>query len=733
MTLLRIAAGLVRTSTPGNRWRRIVVPWCTFLFMVLLLASTSVALMAERQNDRNTARLPAISSSPSATDLFMKVDSDFWREKSIVIAWIEPAVPQGMPVLAPGMATFPAPGQAIVSPALDRLARGNPGLAQRFPQRLVLDYEGVQSEGELFGYIRPLSGRMIGGEDLAVQQRNGQWMGRGPVMRVSGFGGTTQGLYLADQIPVLSVMMGLFGMAVIPGLVVLAIGLASASPIRDNRFQVLLALGAPKRTLRLIGGLETWLLAVPAIAAAAALWGLVVPHLRTVPLVGQQLVPGDLSIPWELLLVEAAVTMAICWLTSIAVTRTGLRGAPPRPTSAQQQLSIVATAPLLLSVAAFALARVVGGGLAADLNLLGLISAVGGMPLVMPGILRSVGRRIRRSDSVTASLAGNAMQWDPVRVARPFMGLAALLVLALVGTGYVALASYVEFVNRTETASSAVYVEWQQTQPADLERLADALDDTLVVPFGRTEDAHVEGHGADHGDHAAARGRELILGATCAELSVYVAEPSCDSQAGLRLSDSSGERAAALFSGALNYPVEAVRLVPSEQLAESGRAVVLGTSALPVLDERVRNAAMSTLPAPSVESAVESRPVVSSLVGWISAGTAVALTTLVIGSLVSLVDRLLASRRRHNHLLNLGILPHQLTLFGAAMFAIPYSVVALVALAAGLTIFMAMMSSGVPVPWGAVRLIVIGTLAVGVAGTLFMATFGSKQALREHE
>ncbi|MBA2560128.1 MAG: hypothetical protein H0V07_09620 [Propionibacteriales bacterium] len=550
-------------------------------------------------------------------------------------------------------------------------------------------------------------------------------------MRISAFGGTT-GVYLADQIPVVPVMMGVLSMAVIPAIIVLAIGLSAASPIRDNRFQVLVALGAPKRTLRLIGAMETLLFAVPSLVAATVLWTLVNPHLQMTPVVEQRLVPGDLSIPWTLLLAEVGVAMAICWLTSIALTRTG-RQAAPRPTLERQTLSSVAAIPLSLSIGAFALAAVVGSDLAADLNLLGIIFAVAGIPLVMPGVLRSVGRRIGRSDSVTASLAGNALEWDPVRTARPFMGLGALLVLAVVGTGYVSLATYIEPPQGMDTASSAVAVEWRQVQPADLERFTAAMGASLVVPFRQMEIFQAGRSRAGSGVAPPTRGEGLTLGATCTEISLYVSGSPCESQASSRLTGSVRQEVAALLSDAFNHSVGTIRLAPRKKLGDSGHAFVLDDSALPVLDEHVRNVAMSTLPAPSVTSAVSNQPLVPSLVRWISAGLVVAVTILVIGSLLSLVDRLLGSRRRHSCLLNLGVSPQQLTLLGAAMFAVPYSVVAFVALATGFGIFAMMVAFSVPVPWQAVTVIISGTLVVGLVGTVSMAIFGSRQALREHE
>jgi hypothetical protein len=176
-----------------------------------------------------------------------------------------------------------------------------------------------------------------------------------------------------------------------------------------------------------------------------------------------------------------------------------------------------------------------------------------------------------------------------------------------------------------------------------------------------------------------------------------------------------------------------IHLVPRSRLERSGAALTLDDSSLRALDERTRAAAMTALPAPRVESAIDGESVPSPLVGWIGAGGTVAAVALSIACLLALVDRLLAARQQHQHLLNLGISPAQMTVLAGALFAVPYAVMSAFALATGLVICCMLLDPGVAIPWSAIAATVGATLAVGGLGSGLVAAYGSRQAVREAE
>ncbi len=733
MTLLRIAAGLARSSAPEHRWRRLAVPVSAFVFMLALLASTSVVVMADRQNDRNAERLPEISAGAAPTDLFMRISFDHWRGRQFPVAWISPADAAAAPVLAPGMRRFPEPGQAVVSPALAELIEAHPELARRFPRASVLGVEGVQTGGELSAYVRPPAGRGIGDEAGAIRREGGAWVGRGPVARVSGFGGRS-GLSLGDPVSLWHVGQAVFGFVCLPGILVLLIGLAAGSRLRDHRFQVLAGLGAPGRTIRAIAIFETLTLAAPALAVATAVWALVTPHIVELPFLRYRLVEGDLAVPAWLLAVAVLVAVAACAAGAVAaLALRGRRAAAPRPVGERGGLSWLAQAPLVAAIAAFVAAGAVGGDAAARLNVLGITLVIAGTPFVLPALLRAVGGSVAGARSVALSLAGSAMVWDPRRLARPFMGLGALVVVALVAIGYTTLMTHSDEGERSGPGPHAVAVEWRDHAPGDLARLEAALGTGLVVPFAAAEAHHGAASAGGH-DHGPAMDQGAVaVGASCARLAAYVPGLACARDRPYALGAEGGFQLARILNVPLGGSAAAVRLVRPAAVADTGAAFALDDAPLRALDERTRTAAMTAVPAPMVDSGVNREPVDNPWVRWIGVGGAVAGVALSIACLLALVDRLLAARQEHRRLLSLGISPAHMTGLAAAVFALPYGVMAAFAVGTGLLICLLMLDSGEPFPWGPIGATALATLLVGAVGTAMVAALGSRQTLRDPE
>lgn len=726
MMLLRIAAGLATSRSPEYRWRRIAVPLSALVFVTMLHVATSVVLMVERQESRDTsrARAFAVSSAPEETDVFTKPTLDIWRGERITVMWVEPAVTGADPVLAPGMERFPAPGQAVASPELDRLAEQHPALDRRFPDRAVLSYAGVRSGGELIAYVRPEAGRRIGGEADAKRMEAGRITGQSQVIRASSLGLLGGG---GDSLPRPQLVASLLGMVGIPGLVLLGVGLAASSRVRDHRFQVMAALGVRKRTVLALGVLEGLLLAVPALVAGTLLWGVVGPRLERVPLVGYRLVPGDLGAPWWLLVASLGAALVLCAVVSLAVLGFHRSARSVRPASERSTLSLIAAAPLAVSIGAFATAAAIDspGDLKGNLQLLGLVGAAAGTPLLVPHILRSVGAAVGGSRSVVTSLAGRGLEWDPKRAARPFVGLAALLVIMLSIAGIYSIGQTA--VSEAETSSAtgveAVDVRWIDRAPQDLTRLANAVTRGLVIPYRSSSEF-------DEPDDM--RSVSLMLGATCGKIAKILPDSSCNARAPLGLPAHVERSLIDVLSPALQARIDGVRLTP--RAPSSGSVVVLDRSALEPLDERVREAAYTTVPAPYVSSAIFlQRPPPQTINGWITAGAAATFLALSIACLISLVDRMLGMRGRQRHLLNLGIPPRVLTRFGAAMFAIPYAVVSIVGLVTGLVIASWMVGRDMTMPWLFIYSLVALVVVIGLLGTLAVSALGTRDALREPE
>jgi hypothetical protein len=738
MTLLRVAAGLALNRAPEHRWRRISVPISAMLFMLAMLAATSIALLVMREDGRDTARTAVLAQAQSETDLFVLVRPDDWRGRSILVAWVEPAAADRDPILPPGVEKLPTAGQTVVSPALDRLAAEHPELAARYPNRMVIGPQGVRSGGELFAYARPPAGRGLGPPAAAIRVEAGRVVGDGPVLRIGRFGspGAAPGLVRFGEprsAPLGPILGGLSGVLVIPGILILGIGAAAASELRSRRLGILRALGARTRTITMLSVLEALVLAAPGLFAATVAWAILGPRLSTVPLVGYEVAAGDLGLPWWLAVgalgAGIAVTALVAGLLAAASRR---RGASPRPAAERQRLSALRIAPLALAAAAFTLGKSVGGYREADFYLLGMVAAVIGVPAIVPVLLRALGGVLGRARSTSVAIAGRSMQWDPARAARPFIGAAALLFLVLTGTGYVTLSRDTdnEEPNLATGATHAVTVQWQDPKPGDLPLLREAVEGGMVAPFVEGGHDHQHDDGKNH-HHTGSPG-VLSVGATCAEVAHYVPDTTCDPNSPFSAPSAMQQRLADWLAQAVHGAPGQIRLVPPTDLDEAGSALVVDNAPLEALDERTRNAAITTLPAPYVRSAVTSASRESPLIPWLIGGVVTAVIGLTIACLMSLVDRLLGARNHHRQLVNLGISRRRLTALGAWTFALPYIAVLGMSFLAG-SVATALLILPTPMPWTPIGITAAVALAAGLLGTISVALLGANSALKERE
>lgn len=726
--IFRIAFGLACNPAPEHRWRRVVVPVSAAVLMLLVLAGSSVVVMLGREEDRTMRRTALLASEPSPTDVDIVEGDDMWGGKQFPVVWIEPAG-NANPVLPPGMKRLPGSGQAVVSPGLDRLASRHPDLAARYPDRLVLDTEGVRNEDELFAYVRAPEGRALSG-DLA-----GDLSGDTQAVRVRAFGaptgaGPSYGMdSLSWPLPIGAVVEGVFGFLVLPGLMVLTVGLSAASGLRDKRFEVLRWIGVPARRLAALAVLETLILAVPGLVAAVIFWGVVSPRLGWMPLADHDVVYGDLGLPWRLLVAELGAGIALTSLVSVVVTTATAvrrRGATSlRPATRRADLTPLRAAPLVLALVLFALGFSIGGPLGGTLNLIGIFATLVGVPLVFPGALRAIGAALGRLESVPIQVAGRNLQWDPRRTARPFLGVAALIIIALSASGYLAFLNHVEASPLPTGETRAVFVEWLDPHPEDADRLADAVGAGLVVPFREGEHTDEE-HQHTHGD-------TMFIGAACRQLVPYFPGTACDPDAPFELPAATKQRLTGALAPAAHGPDTDVRLAPEGEFVVGGSALVLDKVPPGALESRVRGAAMRTFLAPYVYSGFSGETQQSPLVAWIHGGVIAAVISLAVGCFFSLVDRLLGSRKHRRHLLSLGVSPRQLTVLEAWQFVVPYGTVLFVSFLAGLMICTLMVGGpdGISMPWRGISVTFGAAVIVGLAGTASVAFFGAR-SIREN-
>lgn len=739
--LLRLSTRLALTRSPEHVWRQVAVPVAAFVFMISLILMAGTLLMTERQEDRDLARRLVFSSTARASDAFTRTGLDMWRGERITVIWVERPARVTEAVLPPGMSSFPGPGEAVVSPALARLADRFPELAGRYPHRDVLGFEGVRTGGELLAYVRPVDNRGIGGTDEAVHLEGGDLVGR-DVYRVSRLGPVAA---LGDGVPQAQLLAGLLVCLAIPSTLVLGAGFSTTSRIRDHRLQVLRGLGAGRSQLAVLAVLETFVLALPAILLACLVWAVWSPSAASIPFVGQALVPGDLVLPGWLWMPLVVLGCVVAVVVALVVTRAGRReAATNRPVSGRSESSWLTIGPLAASALAFMVAALFPHqtDLAGNAQLAGVALAGIGIPLVVPSCLRAVGSAMSRSPKVVPALVGHSLWWDPTRAARPFAGVAALLVIGLALSGVYAIGESVVAEYRADaTAESGVHganvvsVAWEQPRRLDSERLVAALPAATVLPYRMAP--HVDSRSGDlradpDEQHADEHGGALALNATCADLARVLEDLSC--RRARTLPDPVRSEFAAEVSRATGHKVERIRLVPGTFPAPSGRVLVLGHAGLASLDEDVRDAAYQTLPAPQIGSDVgRLYPPPQAVYGWILLGLGVVFFLLLLAAVLSLVDRKLAEHRQNLVLVNLGASPGTLARLGAAFFAVPYAVTTVLGVVTGLILCTMLLDAATGLPWRFISSVVFPVVGLGVVGTLAVARFGARSALREPE
>lgn len=600
---------------------------------------------------------------------------------------------------------LPGPGEAAVSPARERLVERQPQLAPRYPDRFLLETDGLTSGGELFAYVRPLA-------DHAIRESQ-------VTLRIAAFGPAASGtgfmpLGLESPPDRLFILIGLVGFLVVPGLVVLTLGVAAASSIRDRRFTVLRWIGAPRGAVAALTAVETALLAAPGTLVALLAWALVAPQIDIVPLVGYDTMRGDLAVPISLLVGGWLMSTLVAMVVSVLmVSRHRRRGSsPPRPSAGLSAIAPLRFAPLAVAGGAMVVWTMVPDKrLAAALFYASVALALGSIPLLLPSLLRPVGDALAKLGSPAALLAGRQLSWNPVRTARPFAGLGVLMVLALTTIGYQAfLAGGITAPTPSLSGASAVNVRWIDPHQDDLGALRTAIGgDVQVIP-------------------AADGGRALEVGATCAQLAPFLRSYICGPTASMQMSDEATGELTRLV-GAFGAPI---RLVEASSIPAPGQAIVLGMLPASELQERVQTAATRSVTAPFVYSPQNEGTKVSPLVAWICGGLAIGLVLLAVGCVIAIVDRLLATRGSRRHLLALGLVPRQLAVLEAWQFAAPFTVVVLTGAVVGLAISLQIvLRAHEAVPWMSLAGAVGTAIVIGVVGTVMVSWLSVRSMLED--
>ncbi|MEV7342733.1 FtsX-like permease family protein [Streptomyces sp. NPDC093544] len=217
------------------------------LGVALLLLTAAIPSALTARHDRESARTDITFSDvrkPKADNtLIVGNVSTTYREKNVRGRELEPEGPQAP--LPPGVEKFPAPGEMVVSPALDKLLKSDSGklLRERLPLRTVgtIGEVGLVGSAELAFYM--------GGEGLAPQIDSGR------VTRIDRFGDPDPSSDPMDPVLILMVLV-MFVVLLTPVGVFIAAAVRFGGERRDRRLAALRLVGSDSRMTRRIAAGE---------------------------------------------------------------------------------------------------------------------------------------------------------------------------------------------------------------------------------------------------------------------------------------------------------------------------------------------------------------------------------------------------------------------------------------------------------------------------------------------
>ncbi|MGL5809180.1 MAG: hypothetical protein ACRCYQ_04470 [Nocardioides sp.] len=424
--LWHLGNGLGR-DTVWARLRFVAITTATLMLTGALVVPTLGLLLIDQREHRAAARLPVPASTarPAALHMWFRlptVTDAAGAAHTVSAIWLAPVIDDAP--LPPGVARWPGPGEAVVSPQLRRDLVGGEHPPDLLGRDIgVIAASGLETATERLAYVRPA---------LGAQEAES------PV-EIAGFGRTGMssfgGLPSANARPTWVSGLTWGGLLVTPALVALALAAGIGAETRSGRARQLQAMGADRRHIATVDAAEaaTGILAGSGLAGAA---------LAVLGLVGFSAPTLDFRIPAEQLrawwlpclaaLAGAHLVAYLVVLTTRVAQRSWLRH---RPLGRRQRLpagrALICVGATLAAVWLPALStsgavRTLGYYLAA-------IVVIGTIPAFIGVLLSAIGQRaaawgMRRGSPGTV-LAGRHLALSPARTARLVGGVAAAILL----------------------------------------------------------------------------------------------------------------------------------------------------------------------------------------------------------------------------------------------------------------------------------------------------------------
>lgn len=693
---LRIAA----RSALEDRFRTGALCLIGVIAAAAALLATSASAVRTSEQERSEAMTGVLSDTPRESDLLVLSTTKRIEGRRIDVSYVETLGDQ--PVRPVGVDRLPPVGGAVVSSALRDVLDSDPELAGRFSVDGTIDPSGTVSGSQLLAYVRVSPGTLSQDGDDILHAVDGAYTGYGPVDRLQGFGArpgtddlTIQGTGLSDRSFEPTHVQAVWVLTLAPALVLVLVGLGISSEPRTRRLALLQFLGVSRRQRLVVYVAESLFPVTLGVLVACAAWTWVGRQAWLFSGAGYEVVPGDGSLPAATLAGVGLVVVLVCALAAVATAAVTRNPQGTRPVREPSRLTAWVGLPVGLSVGLLGAAATTPSQLSGILALAGSVLAAVSLPLLVPGILHSTGQLIARTPGPATFLTGRFMGFDPVNAARPFAGIATLIVLAGTCAGWIAVANYVEETPGTQHGSQVSVAGWRAASVDDVAgRLRSDLPDLAVAPF-------------------AIQGDRITLATSCESVAAAAADVTCNrsgSLGGAGLPKLLRGLQAASHDGP---PLARIDFAERTEGWHDDEVVVIGSGSGLVQDARVEAAIGPYVEVPTVEGMSSSPATRSALVPWIELGLAVTSLILGLGCLLLLSDRFRHVMTEHRSLHLMGLHPGQLRRIARLLFTIPYAVIAVVGLLVG-TISCYAISAPVGTPWATVGALVALTVAGGL-------------------
>lgn len=332
-----VLLGLRFLRSPIGRFRIMLMAVGAFVAAFALLSLAAIPSVVSRQQERfaeqSLTRAFLIDSEPR---FFASRSDDLWRSRFLTRIVVADGADGAEP--PPWLERFPAPGEVMLSPALEQLRMTEPELARRFPQTAV---DGIRADrlltpeqlmavvGVTASELDP-SGLILEIDDGSVNSEAA--VEYYPDYGVVGFGGDDQ-LSGLDTRGVRFLVLGSTMFILVPTAILVGASARLSWRTMERRLAALRLIGMTPRQTRLISAVEAAVVALVGGLAGTAAWYAAVPLSENVSIGPVTWWAADVSVkPWAVIAGLAAIVA-----TTIVMAQLGLRRVEGSPLEARSE------------------------------------------------------------------------------------------------------------------------------------------------------------------------------------------------------------------------------------------------------------------------------------------------------------------------------------------------------------------------------------------------------------